>query len=167
MDRYQAERWTRHVSAGDAITDRWERGRRLGFGAGTSVYDSALVIGDVRVGRNTWIGPGTVLDGSGGLIIGDWCSISAGAQIYSHDSVMRAVSGGEARIDRTASSIGSNVYVGPNVVIAAGVSIGPRSIIGAASLVSHDIPAGSVAYGIPAQVAESTDDYVARRGSRP
>lgn len=167
LDRYQQQRWTRHVSAGDAISDRWELGRRLGFGDGTSVYDSALVIGDVQAGHNTWIGPSTVLDGSGGLTIGDWCSISAGVQIYSHDSVMQSISGGEASITRAASSIGSNVYVGPNAVIGAGVSIGSRSIIGAASLVNRDIPAGSVAFGIPAKVVESVDDYIARRTSRP
>ena len=33
-------------------------------------YDSVLVIGDVQVGKNTWIGPFVVLDGSGGLEIG-------------------------------------------------------------------------------------------------
>ena len=41
----------------DALSDRWERARRLGFGEGSSIYNSAAVFGDVRVGRKTWIGP--------------------------------------------------------------------------------------------------------------
>jgi acetyltransferase-like isoleucine patch superfamily enzyme len=46
--------------------------------------------GDVRVGRNAWIGLGCILDGSGGdLEIGDWYLISAGAQIYTHHTVNR------------------------------------------------------------------------------
>ena len=55
-----------------------------------------LVIGDVKVGSHTWIGPNVILDGSGGgLEIGDYCSIDAGAQIYTHDTVMWAISGGQ------------------------------------------------------------------------
>src|SRR5438128_12362035 len=75
----------------DAVFDRWERAQRLGFGEGTSIYDSAAVFGDVRVGRKTWIGANTLLDGSGGgLEIGDFCSVSSGVQIYTHDTVLWA-----------------------------------------------------------------------------
>ena len=85
--------YRRSLPLADYVVDRWEKARELGFGEGTSIYDSALVIGDVQVGRNTWIGPFTVLDGSGGLTIGSNCSISSGVQIYSHDSVAWAISG--------------------------------------------------------------------------
>lgn len=45
------------------------------------MYDNVLVLGRVKVGRNTWIGPGCILDGSGGdLQIGDCCSISVGVR---------------------------------------------------------------------------------------
>jgi hypothetical protein len=71
----------RFVPFADLVCDRWERANLMGFGEGTSIYDSSLVIGDVAVGSRTWIGPFTVLDGSGGLRIGDTCSISAGVQI--------------------------------------------------------------------------------------
>ncbi len=83
--------WKRGVPFGDMIGDRWERARMLGFGEKSSIYDSALVLGDIQVGENTWIGPFTVLDGSGGLCIGSCCSISAGVQIY---TVEWALSGG-------------------------------------------------------------------------
>lgn len=75
-------RFHRTLPLGDYVVDRWEKARSLGFGEGTSIYDSSLVLGDVRVGARTWIGPFTVLDGSGGLEIGDTCSVSAGVQIY-------------------------------------------------------------------------------------
>ena len=60
-------RFRRTLPFGDYVVDRWEKARALGFGEGASIYDSALVIGDVKVGEQTWIGPGVVLDGSGGL----------------------------------------------------------------------------------------------------
>ena len=73
----------RALPLADYIVDRWEKAQLLGFGDGSSIYDSALVLGDVTVGRHTWIGPSTILDGSGGpLVIGDYCSISAGVHIH-------------------------------------------------------------------------------------
>lgn len=146
-------RFDRHVSLGDLLTDRWERARALGFGEGSSCYDNVLVLGDVKVGANTWIGPGCVLDGSGGgLVIGDWCSISAGAQIYTHDTVERSTSLGARSVDTAPTRLGSGVYVGPNTIIAKGVTIGDGAVIGAMSLVDGDIPAGARAWGCPAKI---------------
>lgn len=56
--------WNRALPFADYIVDRWEKARLLGFGEGSSVYDSALILGNVKVGAHTWIGPFTVLDGS-------------------------------------------------------------------------------------------------------
>lgn len=163
VEEYHRRRWRRHVSAGDGLLDRWERAARLGFGTGASVYDSALVIGDVRVGRETWIGPQAVLDGSGGLTIGDHCSISAGVQIYTHDTIRWALSGGAVASERAATSVGSETYIGPNAIVAKGVTIGSRCIVGSGSLVLRDIPDGSVAYGTPAAVTGTADEYLARK----
>jgi acetyltransferase-like isoleucine patch superfamily enzyme len=143
------QQWNRTLPFGDYIVDRWAKAQTLGFGVGSSIYDSSLVLGDVRVGCNTWIGPFTVLDGSGGLVIGDYCSISAGVQIYTHDSVEWAISGGATAIDRAPVRIGARCYLGPNVVVAKGVSIGDGCVIGANSLVLDDIPSGMRALGTP------------------
>lgn len=145
-------RYRRTLPFGDYVSDRWEKARMLGFGEGTSIYDSAHVFGEVTVGRNNWIGPFTILDGSGGLVIGDNCSISAGVQIYSHDTVEWAISGGARPAVHAPTQIGSNCYIGPNSIIAKGVQIGDGAIIGANSLVLFDIPAGAKAYGNPAHV---------------
>lgn len=42
-----------------------------------------------------------------------------------------------------------NVWIGANAVICGGVTIGTGSVIGAGSVVTHDIPAGVVATGVP------------------
>lgn len=143
----------RTLPFGDYIVDRWEKARLLGFGKGTSIYDSALVIGSVKVGEDTWIGPWTVLDGSGGLSIGSFCSISAGVQIYSHDTEQWAISGGEAGPERAPTRIGDRCYIGPNTIVAKGVTIGDGCVIGANSLVLSEVPAGSKAYGTPCRIA--------------
>ena len=160
------EAHSRTLPLGDYVVDRWEKARALGFGEGASIYDSALVIGEVSVGEQSWIGPQVVLDGSGGLTIGSHCSISAGVQIYSHDTVQWAVSGGKAAYERAPTAIGSRCYIGPNTIVAKGVTIGDGCVIGAGSLVLSDIPAGSKAVGSPCRVIGAVEPTVDGPGSR-
>lgn len=143
--------WNRSLPFGDAMFDRWERARKLRFGEGTSIYDSACVFGNVSVGSNVWIGPWVMLDGSAGLVIGDYVSISAGVQIYTHDTVHWALSGGLLSARKGAVAIGSNVYIGSQCVIAQGVRIGNRCVISANSLVLDDVPDASIVGGSPAR----------------
>lgn len=146
------KKYHRVLPFGDYISDRWEKAKYLGFGEGTSVYDNVIVLGNVKVGKNTWIGPNVILDGSGNLEIGSNCSISAGVQVYTHDSVKWAISGGEDKYEYSKTIIEDNCYVGPNVIIAKGVKIGRGSIIGTNSFVNCNIPANSKAYGSPAKI---------------
>lgn len=143
-------KFNRVLPFGDYFVDRWEKAKYLGFGEGTSVYDNVFVFGNVSIGKNTWVGPNVILDGSGGLVIGSNCSISAGVQIYTHDTVKWAISGGLESYEYDKTVIGDNCYIAPNVIIAKGVSIGKGSIIGANSFVNKSIPEHSIAYGNPA-----------------
>lgn len=145
--------FNRVLPMGDYFIDRWEKAKLLGFGNGVSIYDSAVVIGNVTVGDNTWIGPYVVLDGSGILSIGSFCSISAGVQIYSHDSVNWALSGGKAEYDYASTIIEDCCYIGPNTIIQKGIRIGRGSVVGANSFVNQDIPENCKAYGSPIVIA--------------
>jgi acetyltransferase-like isoleucine patch superfamily enzyme len=142
-------RWHRDLPFNELVFDRWERARNLGFGDRASIYHDSYVYGDVTVGEDTWIGPQTMLDGSGGLRIGHHCSISTGVQIYTHDTVAWAVSGGRAGPERAPVEIGDCCYVGAGVVITKGVTIGEHSVIGAGAVVNRDIPPYTVAVGVP------------------
>ncbi len=157
VQNYTAQKWSRHLAVSDYFSDRWEKAKKLGWGKGSSVYDNVLILGDVSVGENTWVGPNCILDGSGKLSIGSFCSISAGVQIYTHDTVKWAISGGIVPSEHKPTIIGSRCYIGPNTVIAKGVTIGDRTIIGANSLVLKDIPPNSKAFGTPCRVVGKLD----------
>ena len=49
-------------------------------------------------------------------------------------------------------TIGSNIWFGANVTVCGGVTIGDNCVIGAGSVVTRDIPAGSLAAGVPCRV---------------
>jgi len=153
------QRFNRRVSIGDLLTERGDNAAACEFGEGSTMYDNVLVLGDVKVGQNTWIGPSCILDGSGGgLQIGDWCSISAGVQIYTQHTVNRSISLGEKPIEYAPTKIGNGVYIGPNSVIQMGVTVGDRVIVGANSLVNRDVPTGAKVFGSPARIQETGDD---------
>ena len=137
----------RHVSIQDLLSNREETAKFYGFGDGTSCYNNVLILGDVKVGKNTWIGPNVILDGSGGLTIGDFVSISAGVQIYTHDTVDWSNSFGKNPINSKTTIIGSGVYLGPNSIIQMGIHIGDKAVVGAMSFVNKNIPKERRWYG--------------------
>lgn len=60
-------------------------------------------------------------------------------------------------------TIGNNIYFGTKVTILRGVTIGDNCIIGAGSIVTKDIPANSVAVGVPCKVICTIEEYYHKR----
>lgn len=114
----------------------------------------AWVLGDPQIGGGTWIGAFTVIDGSGGLTIGEHCDISAGAQIYTHSTVARALSDDRTPVERRPTDIGDHVHVGAGAIILMGSRIGHHSVVAAGAVVTQDTvaPPGSLLVGVPARV---------------
>lgn len=116
-------------------------------------HDQAWITGDPEIGPGTWIGAFAVLDGSGGLRVGKGCDIGCGAQIYTHNTVRRCVTGrAHPHVDRAPVTIGDHVFVGPNAVILMGTTIGDRAVVGAGAVVTKDVAPATVVAGVPARV---------------
>jgi acetyltransferase-like isoleucine patch superfamily enzyme len=147
------KKWNRVLPFNELISDRWEKAQFLNGLSGSSVYDSSYVFGKVSIGKNTWIGPYTILDGSGGkLSIGEFCSISSGVQIYTHNTVKWALTKGKSDFEKKSVRIGDCCYIGPNSIIGMGSNIGKCSVIGSLSFVNSKIPPYSIAFGSPAKI---------------
>jgi len=145
------EKWNRVVPSNELLFDRWEKAEFAGAGKGSSIYDSCLILGDVSIGEDTWIGPNSVLDGSGGLKIGKKCTVGACTQIYSHDGAKNTLSEGKAKLEYAATEIGDFVHVSVNITIHMGVTIGHHSVVCAGCVVTKSFPPYSIIAGVPAR----------------
>ncbi|MFD2909748.1 serine O-acetyltransferase [Flavobacterium ardleyense] len=100
----------------------------------------------ISIPASTAIGHSFYIGHFGGIIlnaktqIGDNCNISQGVTI--------GVSGVGDK--RGVPSIGNNVYIGANAVVAGNIAIESNVLIGACSLVNSDVSANSVMLGVPA-----------------
>ncbi len=113
------------------------------------------ITGAPSIGEGTWIGAFTLIDGLGGLKIGKGCNISSGAQILSHSTVRRCLTGRKHdKVDLKATEVGDCVFVGANAVIQMGARVGDHCVIGAGAVVLEDavIPPYSLVAGVPARV---------------
>ncbi len=97
-------------------------------------------------GIGTDIGFGTPIQAQAGVEIGDRAEIGPGCRILSVSTISES---GEPVFGKVV--IGEDAQVGANCVIMPGVTIGKGAIVGALSFVKTDIPAGYVAFGIPAE----------------
>ena len=95
------------------------------------------------LGRNSDIGFGTYIQPQFGVEIGEDAQIGSHCAIYSVSTID----------DKTGKvTIGKGARIGTHSSVMPGVTIGANATIGAYSFVTTDIPAGALAYGIPARV---------------
>jgi acetyltransferase-like isoleucine patch superfamily enzyme len=133
------------------IFDWKERGNYWTGLDNVTIYNSTTVVGDVDIGSHTWIGPFCSLDGTAGIRIGNYCSISLGVQILTHDSVRWCLSGGEESYEYAPVTVGDRCFIGSHAVILKGVNIGEGCIIGAGAVVTKDVPKNTIVAGVPAK----------------
>ena len=113
----------------------------------------------VHVGENCYIGTKHIDLGHGFLIhIGDNVTISS-ARILAHDASTKRFLG-SSKVGRV--GIGDDSFVGAGAIILPGVSIGKRCVVGAGSVVTRDVPDGSVVAGSPARVIGCTEEMIER-----
>ncbi len=147
------QQYNRVLPSGELIYNRFDKAKDLGFGEGSSIYDTSVVMGDIKVGSHVWIGPYTLLEGSTDTLeIGDFVSIDAGVMIYTHDSTKYYVSGGKVPFAKGPVRIGDYSVIGTMSMIACNVKIGQHCVVAAHSYVNKDVPDYSIVAGCPAKI---------------
>ena len=106
---------------------------------------------NIYLGERVYFNFGCVILDVCDVRIGDFCFFGPSVQIYAATHPL------EAHLRRTQEfgtpvTIGADVWVGGGAIICSGVTIGPKTVIGAGSVVTKDIPEGVVAAGNPCRV---------------
>jgi acetyltransferase-like isoleucine patch superfamily enzyme len=107
----------------------------------------------IYIGANTYINRNTFLDASLSITVGKECAIGPGCYITDHDhGVDEKLPPLAQPLISQPTKIGDRVWLGANVTVLKGVTIGNDAVIGAGSVVTKDIPEGAIAVGVPAKV---------------
>ena len=110
----------------------------LSLGNGSGIGIDCEVYGPVDIGDYVMMGPEVVI-------------YTTGHKTDRTDMPMQQ----QGMLPRQAVHIGDDVWIGRRVIIMPGVTIGNGCIIGAGAIVTNDIPAYSVAVGVPARVVRN------------
>lgn len=133
------------------------------------IAPDAVLIGNLKIGRNVGIWYGSVLRGDNELIeIGDNTNVQE--QCIFHTDVGFPMSIGHGctighRAMLHGCVIGENTLIGMGAIILNGARIGANSIVGAGALVTEgkEFPDGSLIVGAPARVVRKLDEQSAER----
>lgn len=111
--------------------------------------------GRIRIGSGTFLNLGVMIAAVELVEIGQHCMLANGCFVgdgsHRFDDPRRPVPW-QGFTSKGPTRLGDNVWCGVNVVVTSGVTVGERCVIGANSVITHDIPPFSLAAGAPARV---------------
>ena len=152
-------RWPVHGNVLEAL-----REGRLQVGPNTlfepHVWITAPGQARVRIGVGTFLNIGVMVASAQLVEIGDHCMLANGCFVsdssHRYDDPVTPITW-QGFESKGPTRIGDNCWLGANVVVTSGVTIGERSVIGANSVVTGDIEPFSVAAGLPARVIKRVE----------
>ncbi|MGL3820772.1 hypothetical protein [Sphingopyxis sp. R3-92] len=135
-------------------------GGRVSIGDWTSLHDNCLILSTegVTIGQHGWFGQNTVLDGSGGLTIGNGVRVGMYSQIWSHVAAGERIEGCTLYGERPVV-IEDDVWLVGSCICASGVTIGRRTVALIGSNITRSWPAEVVLAGSPATQKETLSFY--------
>ena len=154
MRREAFVRWPLHGNVLESL-----RAHRLEIGAGVLLEPNVwITLADcawVRIGAGSFLNQGVMVAAMERVEIGEHCMFANGCFIsdanHRYDDPHRPVPW-QGFTTNGPTRVADNVWCGANVVITSGVTVGERCVIGANSVVTHDLEPRSIAAGLPARV---------------
>ena len=118
---------------------------------------------NIRLGRNAFINFNCVFLDCASIEIGDNLQMGPAVQIYTATHPLEADLRRSGLEYARPVSIGHDVWIGGGAIIFPGVTIGDRSVIGAGSVVVHDVSAAKVVASNPARIIRELDGGKVRK----
>jgi UDP-N-acetylbacillosamine N-acetyltransferase len=127
-----------------------------GYSLAAAIHPKSVIAADVHIGRGTVVVAGAVINA--GAVVGENVIINTSASV-DHECIIQD----GAHICPGAHlagnvNVGQAAWIGIGAAIIERVCIGANVIIGAGAVVLSDIPAGVMAYGVPAKVIKKVDN---------
>jgi maltose O-acetyltransferase len=115
--------------------------------------------GAIDIGDGTFVNIDAVMLDVAPIVIGAACQIATRVQLL---TATHPVDPDPRRLGWEHAepiTIADNVWLGGGVIVCPGVSIGEDTVVGAGAVVTHDLPAGVVAAGVPARVLREIGEH--------
>jgi len=150
-------RWPVHGNVLEMLDEgRLELGEHVLLEPG--VWLTAQAPGRISIGTGSFLNLGVQVAALDRVEIGAHCMFANGCFVtdsdHRFDDLSKPVTW-QGFTSKGPTRVGDNTWCGANVVITSGVTIGERCVIGAISVVTADVPAGSIAAGSPARVLKA------------
>ncbi len=134
---------------GDVSIDDW-----------TTLHDRCLVLSSkgVEIGQHCWFGQNTIIDGTGGMTIGNGVRVGMYSQLWSHVAAGEQIEGCTLYGTRPVK-IEDDVWLVGSCIVASGLTLGRRSIALIGSNITKSTMPATVVAGSPAAVKPGLDFY--------
>nr|WP_082121543.1 serine O-acetyltransferase [Endomicrobium proavitum] len=103
----------------------------------------------IEIHPGAQIGRRLFIDHGMGVVIGETAEIGDDVLIYK--GVL--LGGTSLKKEKRHPTIGNNVVLGSNAIVLGAITVGDNARVGAASVVTHDVPANATAVGVPARIS--------------
>ncbi|HVN36713.1 MAG TPA: DapH/DapD/GlmU-related protein [Myxococcota bacterium] len=120
----------------------------------------------IRAGRGLAVNTGALLDGRGGIRLGDDVLVGPYAVIASSEHAHAQLDVPMAEVDHELApvEIGSDVWIGAHAVITAGIRIGDHAVVAAGAVVTAEVGAYQIVAGVPARAIGDRRQLASQRG---
>lgn len=147
--------------AGEVRTE-WLQAHFAAFGAGSYIEQPFYANWGghhVHVGANVYANFHLTLVDDGEIFIGDHVMMGPNVTLVTAGHPVQPALRAQAYQYNQPVHLATNVWLGANVTVLPGVTIGENTVVGAGSLVTRDLPANVVAVGTPAKVLRAINDH--------
>lgn len=150
-----------HVLAGTVF---FEPKRRLlnsigcEIGEGTKVVGPVYNTGNLKIGKNCWIGKNLTVNGNGTVIIGDNCDIAPEVTFQTGGHRIGTAERRAGPGEKYTIRVGNGCWICGRSTVVKSVCIGNGSIVAACACVTADVESNTLAGGVPAKTIRKLED---------